>query len=492
MSNDRDSLLQNSDVNPSTSSDYYDHIETHPVQSPTCELTPPSNFPQIWAACTASLSALCAGLVLGWTSPIFDYLTDGQFNNIPIDKNQMGWIGSFATLGAMAMCIPTGFICDLLGRKMALLLLMVPFLAGWSLIIWAESILALYFGRLITGMAIGACCVAAPLYNGEICHQNLRGALGSLFQLMVVTGILLAYTFGVILSPYQFTKFCACMPFIFLMTFAFQPETPHYLIKKGEFEKAKKSLMKLRGTGYNVEAELLQIEGSLKESSQLAISLRYTFTKRSVVKAVLIALALMFFQQFSGINVIILYSSDIFKSTGIHLDSNIATIIVGAVTALSTLCASLIIEKVGRKLLLFISLSAIAINAVVLAIYFSLKTRGHPDAEVLRDIGFIPVAAVCLFVLSFSLGIGPIPWMICSEILPTEIRSMVGSTAGTFNWFLAFVITKSYLNLAHMLGKDTMFYLFSATSVAGTIFVLMMVPETKGKSVADIQEELSH
>lgn len=95
------------------------------------------------------------------------------------------------------------------------------------------------------------------------------------------------------------------------------------------------------------------------------------------------------------------------------------------------------------------------------------------------------------FLLYNIIGMGPIPWMIASEILPTEIRSMVGSAAGTFNWFLAFVITKAYLQLSYTLGDDIMFYLFSALSICGTLFVLMMVPETKGKSVGQIQEELS-
>lgn len=131
------------------------------------------------------------------------------------------YLGSFAALGAMSMCIPTGFVCDLIGRKKTLLLLVVPFMGGWALIIFAKDMLALYFGRfvtrclyfgykstfcnfrLITGMAVGACCVAAPLYTGEIAHQSIRGALGTLFQLMIITGILISYLLGVFLTPYK-------------------------------------------------------------------------------------------------------------------------------------------------------------------------------------------------------------------------------------------------------------------------------------------------
>lgn len=493
MSQDRDSLLENADVNPCTSNGYLDHIESQPAEviNENSATNEAAKFPQILAGFSATLSALSAGLVLGWTSPILDYITHGKFNDIPINNDQMGWIGSFATLGAMAMCIPTGFICDLIGRKRALLLLIVPFSVGWALIFWARNVLFLYFGRIMTGMAVGACCVAAPLYNGEIAHQSLRGVLGSFFQLMIVTGVFLAYLVGECLTPYQFTMFCAGLPMLFLVVFAFQPESPSYLIKKGQFDEAKKCLARLRGSSYNVDAELIQIEGSLKESTQSSASLRDTFNQKAVIKAILISFALMFFQQFSGINVIILYSSNIFKMTGIKLNSNLATIVVGAVQALATLVSSLVIEKLGRKFLLFFSLSTVTINAVLLAIYFSIKTRGHPDSEVVSDIGFIPVVAVCLFVVSFSLGVGPIPWMIASEILPSEIRSIVSSAAGTFNWFLAFIITKTYLNLSSLVGIDSIFYGFTVFSLIGTVFILVMVPETKGKSVSQIQEELA-
>lgn len=492
MNQDKDSLLGNADVNPSGSNDSLDNIESCPVQPPEVSSnTNPAKFPQIWAALAATMSAFSAGMVLGWTSPILDYLTEGKYNNISINQTQMGCIGSFATFGAMAMCIPTGFICDLIGRKNALLLLVVFYIGGWGLIIWAKNILMLYFGRLITGMAVGACCVAAPLYNGEIAHQSIRGALGSLFQLMIVTGIFVAYLLGECLIPLQFTIVCACVPILFAIMISFQPETPSYLIKKGKYDQAKKSLEKLRGKNYNVEAELSKIEGYLKENIHTVPSLRQMFSQKSVRKAVQISILLMFFQQLCGINVVIFYSSNIFKSSGIHFNSNVATIIVGAMQVLSTLCASLIIEKLGRKYLLTISLSAVAINTVILGIYFSIKNRGHPDAQVISDIGFIPVGAVCLFVIAFSLGLGPIPWMICSEIIPTEIRGIVGSAAGTVNWGLALILTQSFLGFADAVGYDTVFYIFTGMSVIGTIVIISILPETKGKTVSQIHEELS-
>ncbi|XP_076261691.1 facilitated trehalose transporter Tret1-like [Rhynchophorus ferrugineus] len=489
MNQDGDSLLSNGRLN-FISSNQLDTIETHPSENTEVPnnlvYSHPKVFRQLFAGFSATLSALSAGLVLGWTSPMLSFLTSGKYNNIPIDNDKMGWIGSFATLGAMAMCFPAGFICDLVGRKNALLLLILPYSVGWALIIWASTIVELYFGRLITGMAVGGCCVAAPLYNGEIAHIDIRGKLGSFFQLMICVGIFMAYLFGKFLSPYQFTIFCAVSPLVFFICFVFQPESPCYLIKKNKYEEAKESLLRLRGKNYNVEQELIQIEGSLKESSHTTISLRAIFSNKSIKIGILISFALMFFQQLSGINAIILYSSNMFKSAGIYLDVNVASIMVGGFQVVATFIASLVIEKLGRKYLLFVSLSIVTLSTMILAIYLAVKS--HLDKSELREISFIPIGSLCLFVISFSLGLGPIPWMLSSEIIPNEIRSIVTSAAGTFNWFLAFIITKLYLLVA---GQSSVFFAFTISSLLGTIFVYLVVPETKGKTLAQIQEALS-
>ncbi|XP_060535042.1 facilitated trehalose transporter Tret1-like [Cylas formicarius] len=494
MNQDNDALLEETDPKLPCIPTVYDNIDTQVSDIGNIDryvdANRPKNTRQIIAGFSASLSALSAGLVLGWTSPILNDLVHGKYNNINIDDHQMGWIGSFVTLGAMTMCIPTGFICDLVGRKKALLLLLIPFALGWSLIVWAKNPIDLYFGRLITGMAVGACCIATPLYNGEIAHKTLRGALGSCFQLMITIGIFVSYLVGKYFSPFQFTVFCALLPLIFGLTFAFQPESPTHLIRRGQLEEAKKCLILLRGEHYNVDAELLEIEGSVKEDSEMTISFRNTFTKKSVWKAVLIAFALMFFQQFCGINAVVMYSSDIIKSTGVNLDANTATIMIGAFQAVATFCASVIIDKAGRKPLLTLSLSLVSLTALILAAYLTLKAKCASDSNLVRAVGFVPVGALCLFVVAFSLGLGPIPWMISSEILSAEIRSLVSSMAGTFNWFLAFILTKFYLELCRSVGEDTLFYAFSVFTLLGIIFIVFVVPETRGKSVSEIQEEL--
>lgn len=438
----------------------------------------------------ATLSALAAGTVLGWTSPILEDLETGKYRNISLNNSEIGWIGSFVTLGGMAMCIPTGFICDLIGRKKTLLLLFIPFTVGWLLITFANNVLMLYFGRLITGMASGACCIAAPLYTSEIAHKTLRGTLGSYFQLMVTVGIFLAYLFGKYLNAIHFTIWCACVPVVFLILFAVQPESPVYLLKRGLYDEAKMSLLRLRGKSNNVDVELNEIEGYLKEITQTSFSLSESFRQRSILKAFIISLALMFYQQFSGINAVILYTSEIFKNSGVQLDPRTASLLVGLFQVLATFAASLIVDKSGRRVLLFISSLFVTITTLILGIYFTIKYRTSASEELLHELGFIPVGALCLFVIGYSLGLGPIPWIISSEIFPTEVKSIASSTAGTLNWFLAFILTKFYLDVSHCIGEDGTFYIFSVASFTGVLFVFFVIPETKGKNISEIQAAL--
>lgn len=439
----------------------------------------------------ATLSAVAAGTVLGWTSPISTDIEKNTFHGIKVNDTQMGWIGSLTTLGALCMCILTGFICDKIGRRLTLLLLVIPFSIGWSLLIWAKTIEMLYIGRFVCGLAIGGCCIAAPLYTSEIAQKEIRGALGSYFQLMVTIGVLYAYVAGKYLPITDYTMCCALLPLIFFVLFAFQPETPLFYLKKGKFDKAKASLIRLRGKKFNVDAELNDLDSALKDAAFSNVSICYTIKKRATQKAFVISIGLMFFQQLCGVNAIVFYTRDIFQQSGIKIDPQTATIIVGGVQVLATFASTLAIDTLGRKCLLFTSGFVMAISSTLLGVYFTLKDRHVIDGHAINGIGYLPLASVCLYIVVFSLGFGPIPWMISSEIHVTEIKGIASSIAGSLNWFLAFIVTKFYLDLQSAIGADITFYAFATISLISAIFVYFVVPETKGKTIDEIQDLLA-
>ncbi|KYM93208.1 Facilitated trehalose transporter Tret1 [Atta colombica] len=444
-------------------------------------------LPQYLAGIAATLGALAAGMVLGWTSPAGENGVNLAKNyDIKISIIEFSWIGSLATLGAGAMCIPIGIIADLIGRKTAMLIMVVPFTIGWLLIIFSNSVLMFYFGRFITGLSGGAFCVAAPLYTAEIAESEIRGTLGSYFQLMLTVGILASYVFGAIIDNMRtLSIICAVMPLIFFGIFFFMPETPVYYLKKGNEEAARKSLIKFRGDEYNIEAELQAHREALEETS--GGSFFDSIKSRAAKKGFIIAYGLMLFQQMSGVNSIIFYSSDIFSEAGDAISPNIATIIVGTVQVVSVFFGTLVVDKLGRRLLLLISITVMFLMTLLLGVYF--YCLDHTTA--FNNITWFALIPLCTFLIVFSVGFGPIPWMMMPEIFAPEVKGIAGSSACLFNWLMAFIVTKFYSDMKEAVQSYGTFWIFSLFSAVGTLFVYFLVPETKGKTLDQIQRELN-
>ncbi|XP_060534579.1 facilitated trehalose transporter Tret1-2 homolog isoform X2 [Cylas formicarius] len=448
-------------------------------------------LPQYVAALSVCLGAVAAGAVLGWTSNISDALLDGKFNDIAIDQDILGWISSFTTLGAMVICFPMGIVCDLLGRKLACLLTIIPFSGGWLLIILSNGEIMLYAGRFLVGFAGGAFCVAAPIYTSEIAQKEIRGTLGGYFQLLLTVGILFAYVFGSICTPLVLSILCACIPLVFGVVFFFQPETPVYSLKKGDRASALASLRKLRGQRYDCESELKELQEQIDKDVAVKVPFSEAVRTKAARKAILICFGLMIFQQLSGVNAVIFYTGQIFKEAGGSIPPNYATIGIGIVQVVATFISTVVVDKFGRRILLMASAFCMALSGAALGVFFTLKDRHVVSEDVVNTIGFLPVVSLVVFITMFSLGFGPIPWMASAEIMPPEIKSTAVSAAATFNWLLAFLVTRFYNNLVDATGGDVTFYLFAAISLLGTFNVFFFVPETKGKSIQEVQDMLN-
>lgn len=185
-------------------------------------------FPQYVAALSAAGGAFAAGTLLGWTSPA-QTLKDGEYG-FEVTEDNFSWIGSAMTLGAAFICIPIGILINLVGRKLTMLLLVLPFTLGWCLLIWAQNVEMMYAARFLLGISGGAFCVTAPMYTGEIAQKEIRGTLGSFFQLMITAGILFVYAIGAGLNVFWMSIVCAILPLIFGAIFVFMPESPTYLV----------------------------------------------------------------------------------------------------------------------------------------------------------------------------------------------------------------------------------------------------------------------
>ncbi|KAF2883248.1 hypothetical protein ILUMI_22918 [Ignelater luminosus] len=437
------------------------------------------------------LGSIAAGTVLGWTGNITEELKNGEFNDIEITDFDLKWIGSFATLGAMFMCFPSGIMCEKLGRKLSMLTLTVPFIVGWLLIIFANSVEMIYIGRFLTGMVIGAFLPLLSLYIGEIAEKEIRGALVILAG-VVTLGIMLAYIIAYMVNPKLYTIIVATLPLLFMITFLFQPETPVYSMKQGREAEARATLIRLRGSSYDIDAEIKEIKAVIEKDKENQTSFKDSITKTSTKKAAAICFSLMFFQQAGGINAVIFYTSDIFLSSGAKLDPKLAAIVVGALQFIPTFFSIPVIDRIGRRMLFLVSNLVMGVGLIILGVFFTLSERQFVNSQTLANLGFMPLLGLSLFIIAFPLGSGPVPWIMSAELFPPGIKGLAVAATSTFNWFIAFIITNFYFNIKEAIGGDVTFYVFSAVCFIGAAFAIFAVPETKGKSLYQIQIELTY
>lgn len=441
------------------------------------------------AAICVNISSFAIGTCLGWTSPTLPKLksntTDSPLD-FPIDSEQDAWISSLIALGALVTPFVAGPLAGSIGRKVTMLSASLFFLVAYILLLIASKIWLIYLARLIQGFGVGFIMTVQPMYIGEISTDDVRGALGSFMQLFIVSGILYAYAIGPYVSYIALQWCCLVIPIIFVVLFIFFPESPYYYAEKGRKLDAIKSLQFLRGqSAEGVQDEMSAIQASVEESLANKGSFVDVFRGTGNRKALLISVGLITFQQLSGINVVLFNSQTIFEKANTGLDASIATIIIGAVQVVSSGITPLIVERLGKKAILLMSSSIMAVGLAALGTFFYLQSIGN-EAGVL----WMPVPALILFVIVYCLGFGPLPWAVMGEMFPGNIKPIASSIVASTCWIFGFIITRWYPAL-DALGPFYAFYLFTIFCGVAFFFVLFIVMETKGMSLQEIQNRLN-
>nr|XP_028570613.1 solute carrier family 2, facilitated glucose transporter member 8 isoform X3 [Podarcis muralis] len=401
------------------------------------------------ATFAAVLGPLSFGFVLGYSSPAIPSLKKVSNPELRLEDIQASWFGSVVTLGAAAGGILGGYVVDKFGRKLTLMLCAIPFVFGFTIIISAQNVWMLYVGRLLNGLASGVTSLVVPVYISEIAHSKVRGMLGSCVQLMVVTGILGAYIAGTGLDWCWLAVLCSIPPCFMLVLVAFMPETPRFLLSRNQRPEAIAALQFLRGPLVDHEWECREIEVNTEGQ-----------------------------------------------------ESGAASIIVGSIQVFFTAVAALIIDRKGRKVLLVVSGFIMAISAAIFAIYCKMalpvpinSSHANPPSSILsaavveeeHRLAWLAVLSLGLFVMGFALGWGPIPWLLMSEIFPLRARGVASGACVLTNWLMAFLITKEFHDLMVFLTPHGTFWLFCAMCFSNVLFTILFVPETRGKSLEEIE-----
>ena len=411
-----------------------------------------------------------------------------------------GWVNSCALLGCLAGSLLAGVATDKLGRKKLLIFSAFLFATSSVLTGWARGFNEFVLWRIAGGVAIGMASNLSPLYIAEIAPAQLRGRLVTLNQLTIVLGILAAQLFNLALAQqvpegatpqmisrswngqfgwrWMFTL-VAAPSLLFFFSALFVPESPRWLVKSGRYDAAFKILTHIGGASY-AEEQLKQIQATITEAEVARV--RFSdLAAPHLLKILAIGCGLAVLQQWSGINVLFNYAENIFKNAGFGVNTILLFIVItGLVNLAFTFVALGTVDRWGRRSLMLAGCAGIAISHLLIGLAYCLKLKG---------------VAVLVFALAaigcYSMSLAPVTWVLISELFPNRIRGAAISVAVSSLWIACFVLTYTFPILEHRLGTGNTFWIYSAFCACGFLFVRAFVPETKGKSLEQIETELT-
>ncbi len=433
---------------------------------------------------TAGIAAL-AGLLFGYDTGVISgailYIKD-QFR---LSSGAVESVVSAVLLGAVFGAAFSGSLADRFGRKKVLMVTAILFTIGAIGASLSINIPIMIAFRVIIGVAIGVASYTAPLYISEISPPESRGALVSLNQLMITCGIVVAYLVDLALTigdnGWRWMFGLGALPAIVLMAGMMSlSESPRWLVGQNRIEDARKALGRIMDK-HRIEGEIKEIQKSLTIKTGSWKNVLEPWVRPALV----IGIVLAFFQQATGINTIIYYAPTIFEFAGFgsHKVSILATVGVGTVNVLMTVVAIWFIDRLGRKPLLYIGLIGMTLSLGLLGLAFYLP-------GMMSALKMLTVLCVLFYIASFAISLGPIFWLIISEIYPLRVRGRAMSLATLSNWLFNMLVASTFLTLTEKLGKAGAFWFYAVVCVAGLVFCYLYVPETKGRTLENIEDFL--
>ncbi|OTF80047.1 hypothetical protein BLA29_005003, partial [Euroglyphus maynei] len=453
------------------------------------------------AAFSAHMASITLGSTYGWSAPAMEEMNENFTDSnqwktpfIPSDTEKR-LISSILTIGAMFGGLLCGLFIDLLGRRKTLMSLGLPYGIGWLCIGFARTTFVVLVGRIITGLGIGIAIATVPTYLSEIATPKNRGHIGMSFNFFVVFGIVYMDIINIFNFHWNQLAFWALLPTALLMvTMYFMPESPTWCMNNIKTSNealllAEKNLRRLRTIESDIHGELrdlYEFEKRIRMARKNRIKLSIRSIQRpDIYKPMLIAIFALFFQQFSGINGVQFYMNDIFAKSGSNLTAKQSTLISNGFMLMATIVGAIAIDRFGRRILLMFSALGMALSIGVLGFYYYQHPELAHDHEGTLTSSYLPIICVSIFVSSFSLGVGPIAWIIITEITPPQTVWLISSISSIFAWIYTFIIVNETQSFFILFKEHGTYWIFSSISFICIIFAYCL-PETKGKTIEEI------
>jgi sugar porter (SP) family MFS transporter len=395
--------------------------------------------------------------------------------------DQSAIIGSLL-LGAVVGAIISGYLAGAIGRRPTKIISGCIFAGAaiWSAL--SPDVWTLICARFVLGISVGTASFVAPMYIGEMVPRRIRGGLVSFNQLMITTGILVAYIVDFALkgvsNNWRWMLGLGAIPGIALAVgMVLLPESPRWLVERDREDEARDVLRRVR-TDDDVDEEIQEIQEVARADGSLRDLLG-----RAVRPMLIVGLGLAIFQQIVGINTVIYFAPTIFKFAGVSTSQAIGqTVFIGITNVVFTIVAVLLLDRVGRRLLLLTGTAVLTVALVGLGLFFQV-------AAIKANLGWLALASLIVYIAAFAVGLGPVFWLMIAEIFPLKIRSAAMSVCTVANWSFNFLVSFTFLQLISVAGKGGTFFVYAALGVLAVIFFAWKVPETRGRSLEEIETE---
>jgi sugar porter (SP) family MFS transporter len=431
-----------------------------------------------------SMLAAVGGLLFGYDTGVIS----GALLYIKEDLNAgsvaQSWIVAGLLAGAVAGALTGGWLADRISRRWTLFAAGIVYVVGAVAAAFAQSSGQLVAARVVLGLAVGTSSVVVLGYVAEHTLLRIRGGTVSYNQLMITVGILAAYLvdFGLrnVDSGWRWMLGIGALPGVVLViSMLFVPYTPRWLMQQGRRDEARRVLADTRRGG-DVDAELAEIETVVARERRARV--RDLFAPR-LRPMMVVGLGLAIVQQAVGVNTVVYFSPTILTYTGLEANDAIAqALTVGITNVIFTVVAILLLDRLGRRALLFVGTTGVAVALFVLGAFFALDWQNAAP--------WVALVSLIVFMASFAIGLGPVFWLMISEIFPLAVRGRAMAVCSLANWAANFVVSYYFLQLIDAIGRTWTFWMYAGLAVLGIVFFAARVPETRGRSLEEIEREL--